>query len=87
MASSNPFVQELERQMQEHVERIKRDIAIDLWNLHSEAEWVLGAELVGYKGGDFLMTEDSKCWIAEYGQRHDENPILITLEVMEGMLE
>lgn len=31
------------------------------------ARSALGKTFSGYKGGDFLMNEDTDCWIAEYG--------------------
>lgn len=31
------------------------------------ARSALGKTFTGYKGGEFLMDEDTDCWIAEYG--------------------
>ena len=32
-----------------------------------EAKFVINTELTGYKGGEFLMTEDTPLWLARYG--------------------
>jgi hypothetical protein len=39
------------------------------------AKSALGATFTGYKGGDYVMSELTECWIAEYGHTVDD-PIL-----------
>jgi hypothetical protein len=36
------------------------------------ARSALGKTFTGYKGGDFKMTGDTRCWIAPYGRTTDD---------------
>ena len=36
------------------------------------AESALGATFEGYKGGDFLMDENTRCWVSEHGRASGE---------------
>lgn len=43
------------------------DFPIKVSLLIEQLEAVLDTELTGYKGGEFLMTEDTPVWVSNYG--------------------
>lgn len=47
-------------------------------NLLKVAKKVLGKELMGYKGGNFLMTKNTPVWISNYG--NTSNMLLTKVE-------
>jgi hypothetical protein len=62
----------------------RRDIAIG--DVLAAARSALGARFVGYKGGEYTMTEHTDCWIAEYGSDSDNKigPLLLELLLAQG---
>ena len=46
----------------------------------SHAESALNKAFVGYKGGEYLMDEDTECWIAKHGRTSND-------KIGEHMLE
>lgn len=54
---------------------------IRIGDMLAAARTALGATFEGYKGGDYLMTEHTSCWIARYGEDSDNQlgPLLLEL--------
>lgn len=50
--------------------------------LLSIARAALNAEFTGYKGGEFMMMEETPLWRSEYG--HDSGEAIISADVMQG---
>lgn len=35
------------------------------------AKWAINLDTVGYKGGDYMITLETPCWVDNYGQAHE----------------
>lgn len=45
---------------------------VTIASMLASARSALGATFQGYKGGDYLMTEHTDCWISTYGEASQE---------------
>lgn len=54
---------------------------ISIREMLEAAREALGTTYVGYKGGEYLMTEHTDCWISHYGESGDNRigPLLLEL--------
>jgi hypothetical protein len=54
---------------------------VTIGQMLATARSCVGATFEGYKGGDYVMTEYTTCWIANYGESSDNllGPLLLEL--------
>lgn len=44
---------------------------VNVEELRKDAKAALGKSFIGYKGGDFVMNEETPLWVSEYGECSD----------------
>lgn len=53
----------------------------------AKAAYCMGRKFTGYKGGDFLMTEDTPLWVAYYGQSGGSRVVGLTVNQYDVIIE